>query len=279
MIRLAELLPKDLVNGTGNTPWDIPSWAFKPDGWSFAFLRGLQKITFAGTIWEIGVGTGLNSHMIHRWTPTARVYFSDYNPKCTELALRNLKMADLFLSDQLCPLFGQWDLVRRVDQQARAPKVDSVVACIPQVPAPLNIDLCESDNLAHYYDTVRYEGVELNALGLGLNEALLQRAHNVLTSSGRVILNLGGRPGQARLEGMFAACGYTPRIVHEEVVPQHTGTSLATLATMEMGGAENFEFFVDEHGLERINAQAAEQRRLDELSVFHKIYVIEGRKT
>lgn len=272
--KIKEILPPDL-GWKGNETLKVPSWAFVPDAWSFAFQRGLRAVSPTLSeldVWEVGTGTGLNLFLLTKWSKARRLYFSDYNPRCTELAAQNLEQTT---DERLIPLFGQWDLVTRVDQRVNPPQVEVIVACIPQVPAN-GTDLSKSNNLAHYYDPHRYEEARLNAVGLGLNETLLKRAHGVLRENGRVILNLGGRPGLPLLEKMYCNYGFIPRVVHEEMIPQCPSTSLASLAVMEESGQE-FEFFSDAAGHERINAQLAEKRRLEGLELYHKIYVIEGR--
>lgn len=271
-IKTQELLPLDIrCDGI----IEVPPWAFTPDAWSFAFLRGLQAIACTLTelrVWEVGVGTGLNQLLLAKWSKASKLYFSDYGHRCTTLAARNLEQT---ADERFTPLFGQWDLVNRIDQVEEPPLVDVIVACIPQVPTTNLLDLDVGDNLAHYYDASRYEA-SLHTLGLGLNEALLHRAHGTLTHGGRVVLNLGGRPGLPRLEKMFYDCGYVPRVVHAEMIAQCPSTSLASLAAMEEHEQE-FEFFADAAGHERINAQLAEKRRLEKLGLYHKIYIIEGR--
>lgn len=272
-VGIMTILPVDLrLEGGGSI--EIPPWAFTPDAWNFAFLRGIRVISpsLRGLkVWEVGVGTGLNQMCLACWCEATKLYFSDYEPKCTELTIQNLEQIP---DERFAPLFGQWDLVTRVDRVETAPRVDVIVACIPQVPTTLDLSL--GDNLAHYYDPTRYEA-NLHAYGLGLNEALLNRAHGVLEPEGRVVLNLGGRPGLSMLEQMFLNCGYAPRVVHAEIIEQCPSTSLAGLAERESDGNE-FEFFGDATGCERINAQLAEKRRLEGLKLFHKIYVIEGRR-
>ena len=268
---LATLLPADLVDGVGDRSLHVPTWAFEPDGWSFAFQRGLRRLPLDGRkVWEVGMGTGLNLLLLNRWFPTAWLRGSDYNPTCTALVRENLDP-----SDRIEILDGTWDLVTHTEASCVLEVVDYVIACIPQVPANGH-DLAEGDNLSHYYAPANYPEARRHVLGLGLNEALLERAHHVLLPGGKVVLNLGGRPGLGRLLEMFRDYGYNPRIVHEEVIPQHADTSLSALARMEESGAAHFEFFVDAEGTQQVNAQVAEERRLAGQSLYHKIYVIEG---
>lgn len=273
IIKIKEILPPDL-KWEGDGTIEVPPWAFTPDAWSFAFLRGLRVIAHTLTglrVWEVGVGTGINQLLLAKWSQANKLYFSDYDHRCTTLAAHNLKRAT---DERFTPLFGQWDLVTRLDQAEEPPRVDVVVACIPQVPTT-TLDLNTGDNLAHYYEASRYES-DLHMLGLGLNETLLRRARGVLANGGRVVLNLCGRTSLPRLEKMLRNCGYTPCVVHMEMISQCPSTSLASLAAMEDRGQE-FEFFSDATGHERINAQLAENRRLEGLGLYHMIYVIEGK--
>lgn len=271
--RLQDLLPSDLVDSTRHTDHElfVPSWAFLPDGWSWAFLRGLRKLDLAAAhVWEIGVGTGLNQILIGDWHSLGRAYYSDYNPDCTRLASVNIPQDG---PDVYVPLHGRWDLVH--NGHDAPPNVNVIVACIPQVPAN-DRSPYDGDNLAHYYNTRWYPESTRHVQGLGLNEALLLRAHSVLQPGDRVVLNLGGRPGISELRAMFTECGYDARVVHEEMVEQHPGTSLESLVILEDQGHPPFELFKDEGGECPISVKEAEERRRLKCPVFHKIYVIEG---
>lgn len=255
---------------------EVPPWAFRPDGWSEAFLRGLYTHGDEWgekKVWEVGVGTGINLIKLARRASRATFYFSDYDDRCVPLARRNIAAAGL-PKTQFRPLFGRWDLVKPAAGW-KAPTVDIVFACIPQVPATTLLKAAE-DEVAHYYDPKRYDESTLHCCGLGLNEALLKQARGVLTPEGTVILNLGGRPGIDRLFAMFQSCGYTPQVLHEEVVAQHAETSLLSLAQLERAGNPNFEFFTDIEAKVCVNARDAEERRRVGLPLFHKIYVIAG---
>lgn len=271
--KLSTLLPADLV-GAHDVHIRIPQWAFIPDRWTAAFLRGLVLLApewKSKRVWEVGVGTGVNLILLND-APCREYYFSDFDPRCTQLALENVSSNGLDLI-RYRALTGPWDLVTPPNG-AWVPNVDVVFACIPQVPA--DFDLTQGDNIAHYYCPRRYPNSRLHACGLGLNEELLKQARRVLSSRGSVVLNLGGRPGIERLKEMYVTCGYVPRVAHEEIIPQHHETSLESLAVLEENGHTQFEFFEDEAARMRINARTAEERRKRELPLFHKIYVIEG---
>jgi methylase of polypeptide subunit release factors len=273
-VPVTDLLPHSLYSGDAKI--DVPPWAFRPDQWTVAFLRGLTKLASGWSgldVWEVGVGTGINLIALASVAPYTKFYFSDFDPRCTMLAQRHIDYAVPDPNKNYRALHGAWDLVTPPDS-CEAPKVDVVIACIPQV--PVEIDLGEADNLAHYYCPHRYPNSHLHPCGLGLVEALLDRARGIVGKGGWVVLNLGGRPGISRLEAMFEEYGYRSRVIHEETVAQHSKTSLASLAALEAHGHAHFEFFSDQHTCSGISAEIAETRRLLGRPVFHKIYVIEG---
>jgi hypothetical protein len=216
--------------------------------------------------------------LLSRRVRGATWFYSDYNPHCVPLANSNFARAGLAGLDWR-PLEGKWDLVTP-PIGATAPAVDVVFGCLPQVPEEK--DFSEA-GMSHYYHPQLYPDSKLNSFGLGLNEALLSRARSVLSEKGEVVLNLGGRPGLPRLEAMFRAKGFAPRVVYEEVVPQHRGTSLFAFAKAEEAGEDNFEFFSDPEGRNRINGREAAARhpvpQRGYEPVFHKIYVIAGTIT
>lgn len=258
----------------------VPPWAFRPDQWSFAFLRGLRALapTFEGqSLWELGVGTGLNTAFVATLAPSAHFHYSDYNNHCSILACTNISGLVPGSRERCSPLYGPWDLVTPPNGMT-APQVDVIFGCLPQVTKD-GLDLTVGDRVAHYYDPALYPEARHHDLGLGLHEALLERAKAVLCPGGRIVVNLSGRPGRQCLTALFTERGYHARVVHEEMVAQHRGTTLATLAALEDEGHPEFEFFADERGEREINACAAEARRLAGEPLFHNIYVIEGTIT
>ncbi|MDP3724872.1 MAG: hypothetical protein Q8R20_00185 [Nanoarchaeota archaeon] len=277
-MRIEELLPEDLREGIEGEI-EIPEWAFMPDAWTWTFARGLKQAQLTTeTVWEIGVGTGIVQILLRRWFPGATRIFSDYDARCTKLAMKNLTTSaplEDFLKGRDFPLFGRWNLVK--SGRNTPPKADIVIGCIPQVPCPKNVVLGEGDTLAHYYNAEEHPGHN-HSLGLGLVEDLLRQAQGVaLPKNGRVILNLGGRPGIKRLTNLFVVCGYEPRVIHKEIVRQHAQTDLRPLAEMEMSGEHRFEFFLSPEGKGCIGAMEAAHRLSLRESVYHYIYVIEGR--
>lgn len=236
---------------------------FLPDQWTKVFARGLLTRDFANkTVLEVGVGTGINmaGTILRKDTPAAFIG----TDICSNAVYASGKLAsaqgwnvELITSD----------LIKDVPS-AILQNTDHIFACIPQVPSEK--DLTEGDNFAHYY---KPEGSQWDEYGLGLNSALLEQA-NARAPQAEVTLNLSGRPGIGKLRELFQHHGRCAEIAHVEMVAQHAETSVASLAAMEGNGHEDFEFFGDINGNEAINAGEAERRRVNNESVFHKIYVL-----
>lgn len=259
----------------------VPTWAFKPDDWTGVFLDGLNSLSSewkGKKVWEVGVGTGVNLVMLHQATPEVQWFLSDYDERCVPLALENLfrfAKDDGSIRDRVRPLRGSWDLTVPLGSSGvKAPKVDVIFGCLPQVPA--DIDLSVGDRVAHYYDPTRYPQAHQNALGLGLVETLLAQGRTALNPCGKIILNLAGRPGRKRLMSLFRDAGYSPYEVVSTEIRQHAKTSLASLAALEKSGHGDFEFFADSSCKEPIDAQEAEVLRVEGHEVYHRIYVIAG---
>ena len=273
--QIGQLLPPDLVDGVGEQTWEIPDWCFLPDAWSAAFLRGLRKLQLDGPVWEVGVGSAINIFFLSMWFSQIKMFFSDYDARAAEIAVRNLSGARV-PGSRYDVLPGQWDLV--ANHRRKSPQVGTLLACIPQVALVPGQKLEDGDNEAHYYKPSEYPEAKLHHLGLGLNEALLNRAREqkVLQNGGKIVLNLAGRPGLENLLGMFAVCGFVPRIVHQEVIVQHAGTRLSFFETMERQYGSQFEFFADPAATQPICACHAEERRKAGKPIYHWLYVIEG---
>lgn len=236
---------------------------FLPDQWTEVFARGLLTRDFSdATVLEVGVGTGINmAGLLEINNRAARYIGTDIcNNAVTAsriLAQDNGWDAQLIASDLLKDV-----------PDALLQQVNHIVACIPQVPTDRNLE--EGDNFAHYY---KGHNSYWDQYGLGLNSDLLKQAWERVPHAS-VSLNLSGRPGIDKLRELFDHNQRKAQILHEEMVPQHQGTSIESLAAMEENGHEPFEFFADEDGNTPICAIEAESRRVHHEPVFHKVYVL-----
>lgn len=277
-VDVIEILPDDFQGDKLRI--EVPPYAFIPDEWSRAFLRGLAKVHVKGKFClEVGVGTGINVIYLLPKSPEA-IVFCDKDSRCTPLACRNIKrnLPDNH-SAHAVPYAGSLDLLAWVQGTGivRSRNFDVIYGCLPQVILPEGKQIEEGDALAHYYEGDRYTS-DFDIYGLALNDMCLQQAHLCLDKDGAVVLNLGGRPGQGILEELFRKNGFEPQLLHKEVIQQHEGTSIESLVTLESVTPRNFEFFEDEAANKKISATQANERRRSGRPIFHCIYVYQGRK-
>ena len=212
---------------------EIPEYAFQPDQWSRAFLKGLTRLDVNGQrLVEIGVGTGINAIYLLRTQRPKTVHFSDRDPRLVPLALSNIAqvLSPEEYAGKVFPAHGALDLADWC--QSSGKEFDVVYACIPQVILPQGSSISNGDNLAHYYEKDKYDS-DLHLYGLGLNDVLLAQAREFLPQQGSVVLNLGWRPGRKKLETLFEKNGFCPLLLHQEMIPQHAGTSLSSLCALE----------------------------------------------
>ncbi|MBI4235149.1 hypothetical protein HY604_02520 [Candidatus Peregrinibacteria bacterium] len=275
LVATADVLPDDF--GSDSVDIEIPPYAFKPDQWSRAFLRGLAKLDVSGKkCLEIGVGTGINVIYLLAKSPDS-IAISDKEGRCVPLACRNIRRHCRESQNlaKVLPYGGSLDLASWLPF-AEDGNFDIIYGCLPQVILPKDKQIYEGDALAHYYERERYAS-DLGIYGLALNDILLQQVRPHLKPGGSVVLNLGGRPGQKTLEELFRKNGLRPSILHQEIIAQHAETSLSSLATLEVASGRQFEFFADQEAKQPLNAEQAETRRQNRLPVFHRIYVYQGQ--
>lgn len=290
-LRIAALLQEEVagdlrnLNGVmhpsyrGGTIFEVPEHCFEPDEWTRALIRGLANSSLHvedQTVLEVGVGTGAGSAFILSERNPARVFGSDLDERLPRVAQRNLARNVPDKADKFFPVGKGANLTRWLKNEQ---VIDVAFGCLPQVVMPEGMKLTESDRRAHYYDPNEYQS-KLHHLGLGLNDCMLRETHDKLRKRGSVVLTLSGRPGREEVldQELFQANGYEPHLLHEEMIHQHGATSLARLVEVEHQNGFRFEFFGDADGKERIDATEAERRRLMEQAIYHKIYIIEGRK-
>jgi methylase of polypeptide subunit release factors len=236
---------------------------FLPDQWTRVFAKGLLTHAFAGRkVLEVGVGTGINmAGLLAGRIPPSQYVGTDICNNAVS-ASRILATAQGWDAQLV-----QSNLLEDVPDDILS-RVDHIIACIPQVPS--DKPLGEGDNYAHYY---KANGSYWDQYGLGLNSRLLKQAWERAPQAS-VTLNLSGRPGLDKLKELFDYHDRFARVAYEELVPQHTETSIESLAKMEQDGHAPFEFFADADGVEQIGATQAEVRRVNQEPVFHKVYVL-----
>lgn len=282
-----EMLGKHFERG-GNARFHLPECVFKPDQWTRCFLRGLNvfgnNFTFKNKIVvELGTGSGINLVLVRSLFDPNKIYGSDIHPDVPIVAESNVRH-NLHWAHKtginIVP--GGHNLGTWMNKGFRA---DVIFGCLPQVVVPVKLEKNftgrTAETSSHYYKVNDYPmaGADWHTWGLGLNVHALVTIRKNLKRDGQIVLNLGGRPGKHRLLNMFMQHGYKPEILHSETIEQHSGTDISTLVRQEqiLHRDKKFEFF-DARGTQ-LNAAEAEKLRESGGKIFHKIYVIAGRKT
>lgn len=274
----------------------LPS-TFLPEAWSFTFLEGLAKSgieTFEDKcIVELGCGIGWIALTLALLGRPRTVYGLDINPKavvcsrinkhinltnghaagdCDRHHIPGLDGVRFFRSDLLNCFMGT------------PSRFDVIVGCIPQMLAPSTIiphePSKEQDDqllfaLSNYY---RRQGLPEDRYGLGLVARALDHAQTLLAPQGQLILNIGARPGQKAIDGVFHARGYATEILFRRRIPQAHDTDIDSLVNIEKGTGHRFEFFHDLTTADPISAKEASAMIDDGREVYHDLLVYRARR-
>ncbi|MCC9621357.1 class I SAM-dependent methyltransferase [Thalassospira sp. MA62] len=296
--------PKAPKNATDYaTSPEIPDFAFDPeDPWTQTFQEGLAKAHLAGkTVYEVGVGTGINIAFVLRQCGVARAFGSDLDPRLVVLAERNLRSLSPEHAKHFEPVHGCVSLVDTDEAREKVAQSDVVIACIPQVGEPgdakltafreaQSVELADGadneaeDHIAHYYPWTLFDEYPYNAVGLGLNEALLRRLREHAPKA-EVLMNFGCRIGTEIICECFEANGYQPEKIASKIVRQHAGTDISFFVVLEKAlngtGLEKqlvCKFYADPEGTESLSATTAQAMINDNPNVelYHEVAVIRG---
>ncbi|MCE9625121.1 MAG: aminotransferase class I/II-fold pyridoxal phosphate-dependent enzyme [Deltaproteobacteria bacterium] len=238
---------------------------FLPEQWSRVFAEGVvqefqrdrRPVDLAV---EIGSGTGWVSILTAKLGMAREVVGVDRNPHAPVIgrlnaALNGVKNVSFQSGDLLAPL-------------SEGAKVDLLLACLPQVPRSGGVESLRS--VADYYPS---DGNYWDRYGLGLIDKALGQARTRLSEGGRVLFNLGGRPGRAVLEELLARRGFHPAVRYAQLIQQDPTTDFSELARLESDNNHRFEFFLKEDPQTPISAAEAVGRG----EVHHMLYLTEGR--
>ncbi|GKX33601.1 MAG: hypothetical protein MnENMB40S_12190 [Rhizobiaceae bacterium MnEN-MB40S] len=289
----------------GLTP-EAPGFAFDPgDPWTQTFQKGLERANLQGkTVYEVGIGTGINAAFVLRMCGASTVFGSDLDPRLVELAERNIRSLSPEHAEQFQPVKGAVSLIDTEEARAKIAQTDVVIACLPQVgdpddsrlaafreaqsvPLASGADERAEDHIAHYYPWAMFDEYPFNAVGLGLNEALLHRIRKHAPKA-EVVMNFGCRIGADIIFDFFRANGFEPEKLASQMVRQDAGTDISFFVALEKaltgtGLEKEFvcEFFADEKGdmpLSACEAQTLSKRDPD-VALYHEVCVIHGRPT
>ena len=275
---------------------ELPS-VFAPERWSFTFYEGLLRVPPSEwhdkTIAELGCGNGWIALALACRAPTARLFGLDINPKAIVCARINLHLNSTTRS-------GEWQrepfgrgLLERVRFEVsdllshcreRSVALDRVIACIPQVLDP-ELEMAEaivpeSQSDEYLYALSNYcakQGYIEDQFGLGLVARALEESVGSLVAGGKVIFNLGGRPGRAVLQRLFRRRGFEVREVWRTRVEQAQDTDIQALVRIEDRSQHRFEFFLDPQGDEPVCARTADAFARAGGRIYHSLSVHEAQ--
>jgi methionine S-methyltransferase len=258
----------------------LPS-TFAPEEWSFTFFEGLTRYKVAEfqdrRVAELGCGIGWISIALAKQTRPFKVYGLDINPRAIVCSRINLYLNGFgadgkptwqhegrTLEDVV--EFHASDLLEHC--RGRKIALDRVIGCIPQVLNPDpdftarmlqgSVQEHESDEFLHSLSNYAPQQGHLeDQFGLGLIARAVEESVDVLRGSGKLILNLGGRPGQNVLRQLFLRRGFDVRPVWSTRVSQAKDTDIGGLVAIEERTAHRFEFFVDNGGDAPVSARTA----------------------
>lgn len=272
----------------------LPS-TFTPEEWSFTFYEGLMRYKkedfLQQTIAELGCGNGWISLAMAALTPLKKIIGLDINPKAIVCAKINLFLNAMTDDGQL-----QFDhlgksLIDRVefhvsDLLSHCFKnnlfLDKVIGCIPQVCLPDSHLLAGilSENvtdealhaLSNYCEK---QGYVEDQFGLGLIARATEESVRLLNPHGKMIFNLGGRPGQQVLNRLFHRRGCATQTIWQTKIEQAGDTDILPLVEIETKTFHRFEFFMNRNATESISARTALAYAQHKGQIYHSLRVVE----
>ncbi|XP_024361870.1 methionine S-methyltransferase isoform X2 [Physcomitrium patens] len=210
--------------------------------------------------------------MAERWLPR-KVIGLDINPRAIKVAWVNLYLNALS-DDGLSVLdhegkslldrveFHVSDLLAYCREQNLT--MDLIVGCIPQIlnPDPTAMSKLVSENASEefLYSLSNYCGLQgfvEDQFGLGLVARATEEGISIIRPTGKLIFNIGGRPGQAVTERLFSRRGFHIKKLWQTRVNQAADTDILALVEIEKNTRHRFEFFMGRVSEEPISARTA----------------------
>jgi len=270
---------------------------FAPEEWSYTFFEGLARYP-AGeleglTVAELGCGNGWISLALARRSLPRKVYALDINPRAVTCARLNLYLNGL--DDDGRPVLDASgrSLLDRVEVapsdllawcRERGIRLDRVVGCIPQVLRPdleTTLDaVSETASDEFLYSLSNYTGKQgyvEDQFGLGLIARAVEESVELLRPAGRMVFNLGGRPGRGVLRRLFERRGIEVRELWSTTIRQAGDTDILPLVEIEQSTPHRFEFYLGRQADEPISATTAQAYLRAGGEISHALTVFEGR--
>ncbi len=272
----------------------LPS-VFSPEEWSFTFYEGLSRLPpgeFTGrTIAELGCGGGWVTLALARKCLPRLAYGLDINPRSIRCSVINTFLNSTHpggswirdsegatLVDRT--RFLHSDLLGALQFQHLT--LDRILGCIPQVLAPdpaLLGDLGDDEALVRLSNYCDQQGMAEDNFGLGLMARAIEESACVLAPTGKMLFNLGGRPGRSMLTRLFTRRGLQVRWLWQTKVEQAKDTDIRPLVAIESQSPHRFEFYMDPFSSEPICASAAAAVAESGGQIYHLVGVLEAKTT
>jgi SAM-dependent methyltransferase len=259
----------------------LPAHAYYPDSWTRALLTGLERLDLRGRILlDVGVGPGTLAIALLARHPEIRLLLgSDIDGSLTKAAAHNASTILGRNDRRFLPCCGDLALLAWLPSLCPELSIEIAYSCLPQMrraPAAAS----RADELSHYYRAELYPS-EFNIYHLGLNDAFLKEASQVLAPGAQAVLVLAGRPGFDVITKLFRHNGFSPRVLHREIIQQDATTDLSQLVADEALLARrgrHFEFFGSAQADAPLTAAEAWRRMQAGQAVFHWLYAAAGTK-
>ena len=275
---------------------------FLPEEWSFTFYEGLIRYPAneyqSKKIIELGCGIGwISIALALRYSPQ-NVTGLDINPKAIVCARLNLHLNSIDKQGQPVILengrellsvvhFYESNLFSHFESSGNNPsqlEVDRIIGCIPQVlnPEPKVMENLIAENASDEYlhSLSNYfvkQGYIEDQFGLGLIASAVEQSVPLLKSNGKLILNLGGRPGRSVLERLMQRRGFKVRRIWQTQVAQAADTEIDTLVDIEQTSGHRFEFYMSPDSETPIDASTALHLAKAGGKIFHSVDVYEAK--
>lgn len=273
----------------------LPS-IFIPEDWSFTFYEGLLRRSeeefYQRTLAELGCGNGWISIALAQRSSPSLIYGFDINPRAITCAKINLYLNAMNAKGELIRDSKGKSLLDKVQFHVsdllaycidNKINLDKVIGCIPQVLSP-NENIIQSIIPENSSDEALYalsnycskQGYVEDQFGLGLVARAIEESIQTLKPNGKVLFNLGGRPGQAVLSRLFSRRGFITQIIWQTKIEQASDTDILPLVEIEKKSSHRFEFFMGQHTKESISARTAYAYGAAGGKIFHSLNVVEA---
>ena len=161
--------------------------------------------------------------------------------------------------------------------------MDKVIGCIPQVLAPdssvipnISPESATDESLFALSNYCSKQGYIEDQFGLGLIARAVEESIEIMKSSGKIILNLGGRPGKAVLDRLLTRRGFKVTTVWQTKIEQAGDTEIKPLVEIERSSAYRFEFYMGANSTDSISARTAYAYSQNGGKIFHSLQVLDA---